>query len=111
MASPGKGTGPWRLADRLRGPLPETPASGSRKGTRTNPLPRAQRCPPRGFYFNLCSVVHSVVSNSVIPSTAVRQASLSFCISCLLKFMSTESVMLSNYPILCCPLIYPSQKV
>ena len=40
------------------------------------------------------------------PWTAVRQASLSFIISqSLLKFMSTELVMLSNRLILCCSLI------
>ena len=38
--------------------------------------------------------------------TAARQASLSFTISwSLLKFMSIESVMLSNHLILCCPLL------
>ena len=46
----------------------------------------------------------------VTPWTAVRQASLSFSISwSLLKLMSTESVMLSNHLILCCPLLlWPS---
>ena len=40
------------------------------------------------------------------PWTAAWQASLSFTISwILLRFMSIESVMLSNYLILCCPLI------
>ena len=40
------------------------------------------------------------------PWTAVRQASLSFIISqSLLRFMSTELVMLSNRLILCCSLI------
>ena len=39
----------------------------------------------------------------VTPWTAACQASLSFTISwSLLKFMSIESVMLSNYLILCC---------
>ena len=51
------------------------------------------------------------------PWTAACQASLSFSISwSLLKFMSLESVMLSNHFILCCPLlllpsIFPSIKV
>ena len=51
------------------------------------------------------------------PWTAARQASLSITISqSLLKFMSTESVMPSNYLILCCPLlplpsIFPSIRV
>ena len=42
----------------------------------------------------------------VTPWTAARQASLSFTVSwSLLKFMSIESVMLSNYLVLCCPLL------
>ena len=53
----------------------------------------------------------------VIPWTAARQASLSFTISwSLLKFMSTEPVMLSNYLMLCHPLlllpsIFPNIRV
>ena len=53
----------------------------------------------------------------VIPLTLTQQAPLYFTISwSLLKFMSTESVMPSNYLILCCPLlllpsIFPSIKV
>ena len=53
----------------------------------------------------------------VTPWTAAHQAPLTFTISrSLLKFMSTESVMLSNHPILCHPLlflpsIFPSIKV
>ena len=49
--------------------------------------------------------------------TATHQASLSFTISwSLLKFMSIESVMPSNYLVLCCPLlllpsIFPSIRV
>ena len=52
-----------------------------------------------------------------IPSTATCQASLSFAISqSLLKLMSIESVMPSNYFILCHPLvllpsIFPTMKV
>ena len=43
----------------------------------------------------------------VTPWTAACQASLSFTISwCLCKFMSTESVMLSNHLVLCCPLLH-----
>ena len=50
----------------------------------------------------------SVVSDSVTSWTAVHQASLSFIISSrLLKFMSIESVMLSNHLNLCCPLLLP----
>ena len=50
------------------------------------------------------------------PWTAARQASLSFTVlQNLLKFMSTESAMLSNHLILCCPLflllILPSIRV
>ena len=51
------------------------------------------------------------------PSTAACQASLSFTIShSLLKLLSIESVMPSNYLILCCPLlllpsIFPSIRV
>ena len=49
------------------------------------------------------------------PLTAACQASLSFT-SCqsLLKFLSIESVMLSNHLILCCPLlrsVFPSIEV
>ena len=43
---------------------------------------------------------------SVAKWSAACQVSLSFTISqCLLKVMSIESVMLSNYLILCCPLL------
>ena len=53
----------------------------------------------------------------MIPWTAAHQASLSFTISqSLLRFMSIESVMLSNHFILCHPLlllpsIFPSMRV
>ena len=53
----------------------------------------------------------------VIPLTAACQASLSFTISwSVLKFMSTESVMLSNHLILWCPFlllpsVFPSIRV
>ena len=52
----------------------------------------------------------------VTPWTAVLQASLSFTVSWgSLKFMSTESMVLSNHLILCCPLlqlsIFPSIRV
>ena len=56
-------------------------------------------------------VIHSLscIQLSVSPRAAVHQASLSFPISqCLLKFMPTELVMLSNHLILCCPLLMPS---
>ena len=57
------------------------------------------------------------MSDSVTPSTATCQASLSVTISwSLLKFRSIESVMPSNYLILCRPLlllppIFPSIRV
>ena len=60
---------------------------------------------------------HLVMSDSVTPWTAARQASLSFTISWgLLKLMSTESVMPSNHhtlchPLLLLPLIFPSSRV
>ena len=51
---------------------------------------------------------HSIVSNSVTPWTAARQASLSITNSwSLLKLMSTESMMPSNHLILCHPLLLP----
>ena len=54
----------------------------------------------------LLSFSLSVTSNSVIPLTAVHQASLDFTISwSLLKLMYIESVVPSNYLILCCPLV------
>ena len=49
---------------------------------------------------------HSVMSDSVTPWTAARQASLSSAVSrSLLKFMSIKSVMPSNHLILCHPLL------
>ena len=60
---------------------------------------------------------HSVVSDSAVPWTAARQASLSFTISwSLLKLMSIDSVMSSNYLLLCHPLfllpsVFPSIRV
>ena len=51
---------------------------------------------------------HSIMSDSATPWTAVCQASLSITNSqSLLKFMSFESVMPSNYLILCRPLLLP----
>ena len=50
----------------------------------------------------------SVMSDSVTPWTAARQASLSITNSqSLLKLMSIESVMPSNHLILCHPLLLP----
>ena len=46
------------------------------------------------------------MSDSATPWTAACQAPLSFTVSqSLLKFMSDESVMLSNHLMLCCPLL------
>ena len=59
----------------------------------------------------------SIMSNSATPWTAAHQASLSITISqSLQKLMSIESVMSSNYLILCCPLLllpsfFPSIRV
>ena len=50
---------------------------------------------------------HSVVSNSLTPWTVAHQASLSITnFQKLLKLMSFESVMPSNYLILCHPLFF-----
>ena len=57
-----------------------------------------------------CACVHvlSRIWLFAIPRTAAWQASLSFTISqSLLKLMSIESEMLSNYLILCYPLLLP----
>ena len=71
-------------------------------------------CPNLPF----CSVQfsRSVVSDSVTPWTAARQASLSISSESPLKLMSLESVMPSNHLILCHPLlllpsIFPSIRV
>ena len=67
------------------------------------------------WWARCCSVCKSCLTAT--PGTAVCQASLSFTISLsLLKFMSIESVMPSNYLILCHPLhlllsIFPSIRV
>ena len=59
----------------------------------------------------------SVVSDTVTPLTAARQASLSTTRSqSFLKLMSIQSVMPSNHLILCCPLlllqsIFPSIRI
>ena len=69
-------------------------------------------------FYQFCSVQSlSRVRLFVTPSTAPREASLSIANSrSLLKLMSTESVMPSNYLILYCPLlllpsIFPSIRV
>ena len=59
--------------------------------------------------FSSVQFMHSVVSNSAIPWTAVRQTSLSITsFQSLLKLMSIESVMPSNHLILCHPLLPPA---
>ena len=65
----------------------------------------------------LLLVSSSVMSDSVTPWTAARQAPLSFTISwSLYKLMSIESVMPSNHFVLChslllLPSIFPSIRV
>ena len=74
---------------------------------------------PFNLDFYVVAVVQSLsrVWLFVTPWTAAYQGSMSFTISgTLLRLMSTESVMLSNYLILChllllLPLIFPSIKV
>ena len=67
--------------------------------------------------FTVVIQLHSRVRLFATPWTAARQASLSFTISQrLLKLMSVESMMPSNYLILCCPLlllssVFPSIRV
>ena len=67
--------------------------------------------------FSSIQFSHSVMSDSAVPKSAARQASLSFNISdSFLKLMSIESVMPSNHLILCRPLllspsIFPSIRV
>ena len=69
------------------------------------------------WLFSSVHFSHSVVSDSVSPWTAARQASLSITNSwSLLKLMSIESVMPFNHLILCRPLlllpsIFPSIRV
>ena len=64
-----------------------------------------------------CFLLLSCDQLFVTPGTAACQVSLSFTISwSLLKLVFTESVMPSNYLILCCPflllpLIFPSIRV
>ena len=64
-----------------------------------------------------CCQLLSHVRLFATPWTAARQASLSFTISrSLLKFMSIESMMLSNHLILCClflliPSVFPSIRI
>ena len=60
------------------------------------------------FPHSLVVIVQSLnhVLLSATPWTVALQTSLSFIISCsFLKFMSLESLMLSNHLMLCCPLL------
>ena len=71
----------------------------------------------RTSYLSCCHSVSKSCPTLGILWTPAPQASLSFTISqSLLKFMSIESVMLSNHLILCCPLLllpsnFPSIRV
>ena len=75
-------------------------------------MPELQLCP--GGLRTKTTQLSSVQSVSHVrlfatPWTAAYQASLSITNSwSLFKLMSIESVMLSNYLILCCPLLLPS---
>ena len=69
-----------------------------------------------GMIAHFCLLLFSCSgSDSVMPWTIAPQASLSLTVSrSLLKFMSIESVIPSNYLILCHPLllsIFPSIRV
>ena len=60
------------------------------------------------MYQSVSHFSSSVVSDSVTPWTAARQASMSITISqSLLKLMSIELMMPSNHLIFCCPLLLP----
>ena len=75
--------------------------------------------PLRGDWFVVITAVHTVsrVRLFVTPGTAALQASLSFTVfQSLLRFMSFESVMLSNHlilshPLLILPSVFPSIRV
>ena len=86
----------------------------------TNPPCIALRCKlTRGASLVVTAVVQSLshVQLFATPWTAARQASLSFTISwSLFKLMSIKSVMPSNHPVLCHPLlllpsIFPSIRI
>ena len=62
----------------------------------------------RSVSVNFCRSVAKWCSTET-PWTAACQALLSFTVSRnLLRFMSIESVLLSNHLIVCCPLLFPS---
>ena len=65
----------------------------------------------RTSYLSCCHSVSKSCPTLGILWTPAPQASLSFTISqSLLKFMSIESVMLSNHLILCCPISFCLQS-
>ena len=71
-------------------------------GTRARP----QWCKYRGAVYHIVVQVFRCVWLFVTPQTGAHQAPLSFTASwSLLKFMSSELVMLSNHLILCHPLL------
>ena len=78
---------------------------------------RLRKMAPFCNFYKISSVHYAVVSDSVTPWTAAHQDSLSITSSwSLLRLMSIELVMPSNYLILCCPLlllpsIFPGIKV
>ena len=80
------------------------------------PLPSSTRW-PRLLIVALVVQDRLNTYDSAIPWAAARQASLSFTISqSVLKLISIESVMPSNFLILCCPLlhlpsIFPSIRI
>ena len=80
--------------------------SGSRSKTRYSNTSSTLDVQVYNLYTNVCSVQfsHSVVSDSVTPWTVACQASLSITNSQSLHKMSIESVIPSNYLILCRPL-------
>ena len=64
-----------------------------------------------GIFIEIVVQSLSCVLLLVTPQTATRQASLSSTIfRSLLRFMSTESVMLSNHLIPCCPFSFCLQS-
>ena len=67
----------------------------------------------KGFVVVVVVVVWSLSHGQLFAAsqTVALQASLSFTVSqSLLKFVSIESVMLSNHLILCCPLLFCLQS-
>ena len=83
-----------------------TPVSGSSSNT-WNVIHQSTK-----MYIVVAVQLLNHVQLSATPWPAAHQASLSFIISwSLLKFMSTESVMLSNHLTPCCPLRLSSSSI